>query len=214
MVSDDPSRPPQGWVAVEHRFLGLDRRTFGPGLIVLAVALVLVYGLPALSAAIPWHNEIRAGDVLDLGAGATAVPPVGWQLEDGTLTGATAVSPTSLQVLLATGGATIELRGAAYDGTAEAFLDQVRRSEGDDDAPSVDGSRGTVTTDAGLVGVVQTSTWPSGDGVDAAFKMGTGGAADAASALLVRVRTAPGQFEQYQDAVAALLRSITPGADR
>ncbi|MFD7659409.1 hypothetical protein ACFV4N_35990, partial [Actinosynnema sp. NPDC059797] len=64
-------------VPVEHRFLGLDRRTFGPGLIVLAVALLLIYGLPALNAAIPWNDEVRAGDVLDLGDGATAVPPVG-----------------------------------------------------------------------------------------------------------------------------------------
>ena len=95
----------------------------------LAIALVLIYGLPALNAAIPWHNEIKAGDVLDLGDGATAVPPVGWQLESGTLAGAAAASATSLQVVLATGGATIELRGASYDGTADAFLDQVERSE-------------------------------------------------------------------------------------
>jgi hypothetical protein len=139
---------------------------------------------------------------------------VGWQLESGTLTGAAPSDPTNLQVLLATGGATIELRGTSYNGTADAFLDQVQRSEGDD-TPGVNGSRGTVTTDAGVVGVAQSSTWPSGDRLDAAFKVvsGTGAAVDAAPALLVRVRTAPGQFEQYQDEVAALLRSITPGAD-
>lgn len=109
--------------------------------------------------------------------------------------------------MLATGGATIELRGTSYDGTAAAFLDQVYRSE-DDDTPGVAGSRGTVTTAAGLVGVVQSSTWPSGDGLDAAFKMATGDAAGSAPALLVRVRTAPGQFEQHQNAVATFLNSI------
>jgi len=201
---------PLGWVPVEHRLLGLDRRTFRPGLVVLVVALALIYGLPALNAAIPWHNEIRAGDVLDLGGGATAVPPVGWQLESGTLTGAAAPAPTNLQALLATGGATIELRGTSYDGTADAFLDQVRRLES---TPGAGGSRGSLTTDAGLVGVVRTSTWPSGDELDAAFKMASE-ATDEAPALLVRVRTAPGQFERYQDEVAAFLRSITPGASR
>ncbi|GAA2648828.1 hypothetical protein [Paractinoplanes durhamensis] len=65
------------WVPVEHRWFGLDRRTFRPALISLAVALVLIYGWPALNKAIPWHNEITAGQVLDLGGGATAVPPVG-----------------------------------------------------------------------------------------------------------------------------------------
>ncbi|GAB3825851.1 hypothetical protein [Kribbella italica] len=68
---------PQGWVPVEHRWFGLDRRTFKPGLIVLVIALVLIYGLPALNSAIPWHNEIKAGQVLELGDGATAVPRSG-----------------------------------------------------------------------------------------------------------------------------------------
>jgi hypothetical protein len=35
-------------------------------LIVLAIALLLTYGFQALNAAIPWINETRAGDVLDL----------------------------------------------------------------------------------------------------------------------------------------------------
>ncbi|MEU0877415.1 hypothetical protein ABZ345_02355 [Lentzea sp. NPDC005914] len=193
---------PREWVSVEHRFLGLDRRTFRPALIALAVALVLAYGLPVLNATIPWHNEIRAGDVLDLGDGATAVPPVGWQLENGTLTGA---APASLQVDLATGGATIGLRGASFAGNADAFLDQVLRSQG---SPGVDGARGSVTTDGGLVGVALSSSSPSGDTLLVAFKM------SGAVALLVRVRTAPGQFERYQDTVGAVLRSITPGAGR
>ncbi|HEX7301266.1 hypothetical protein [Lentzea sp.] len=201
--------PPE-WIAVEHRFLGLDRRTFRPALIALAVALLLAYGLPALNAAVPWHNEIRAGDVLDLGDGATAVPPVGWQLESGTLAGRGSASPASLDVRLATGGATITLRGAAFTGTADAFLDQVLRSEG---AQGVDGSRGTLTTAGGLVGVVQSATAPSGDQVDVAFKMAPGPAVQA-PALLVTVRAAPGQFERYQDSVGELLRSITPGATR
>lgn len=205
--------PPRGWVPVEHRFLGLDRRTFKPALIALVIALVLAYGLPALNAAIPWHNEIRAGDRLDLGAGATAVPPVGWQLQSGTLTGAAATSPATLQAVLATGGATIELRGAPYRGSADAFLDQVERSEGD--VPGVDGARGTVTTAAGLTGVVQAGTGPGGDALDVAFKMAaTGQDADAAPALLFRVRTAPGQFERYRDDIGGVLRSITPGAGR
>jgi hypothetical protein len=203
---------PRNWVPVEHRWFGLDRRSLRPGLIALVIALALIYGLPAINSAIPWHNEIRAGQVLELGNGATAVPPVGWQLENGTLTGASA---TSLQVLLATGGATIELTGTSYDGTADAFLDQVRRSDGD--RAGVDGSRATLTTDAGLVGVVLSRTLPSGgDEVDAAFKMSTGSpdAVKSAPALLVRIHTAGGQFAQYQAEVSALLRSITPGAAR
>ncbi|XVS62176.1 hypothetical protein ACQPYE_28430 [Actinosynnema sp. CA-299493] len=200
-------------VPVEHRFFGMDRRAFKPGLIALGIALLLIYGLPALNAAIPWHNEVRAGDVLDLGDGATAVPPVGWQLEDGTLVGGAGASSTSVYVLLVTGGAQAELRGASFDGTAREFLDQVNRAQ---DAPAVDGAPGAITTATGLVGVAQSDTGPGGDSLDVAFKMATGTAreVEAAPALLVRVRTAPGRFEHVQDEIAALLRSITPGAGR
>jgi hypothetical protein len=213
MVASRPEAP-RDWVPVEHRFLGLDRRTFKVGFGALALALLLIYGLQGLNAAIPWHNEIRAGQVLDLGGGATAVPPTGWQLESGTLTGRAGASATNLQVLLDTGGATIVLDGTSYDGSAAGFLDQVERSEGD--APSVNGARGTLTTDAGLVGVVEGRTGPSGDGIDVAFKMavGTTQAVDSAPALLVQVRAASGQFERYQDEVATLLRSIAPGVTR
>jgi hypothetical protein len=206
---------PEGWIPVEHRVLGLDRRTFKPALFSLIVGLLLTYGWQGLDAAIPWHREIKAGDVLDLGGGATAVPPVGWQLEEGVLTGAVTASPTSLRVVLATGGATIVGLGTSFTGTADAFLDQVQRSEGEDPT-GVSGSRATLTTVAGLVGVVQSRSGPNGDQIDAAFKMATGSvdAIRAAPALLVRVRMAPGQVEQYQDDVAELLMSITPGVTR
>jgi hypothetical protein len=206
---------PQRWVAVERRFLGLDRRAFKPALFALIVALLLGYGLPALDAAIPWHREIKAGDVLDLGGGAMAVPPVGWQLEDGVLTGTAVTYPTSLQVVLATGGATIVVLGTSFTGTADAFLDQVQRSEGEDPT-SVNGSRVTLTTEAGLAGVVQSRSGPNGNGLDAAFKMATGSADSirSAPALLVRIRMAPGQVEHYQDDMAAFLVSITPAVYR
>ncbi|ROP41752.1 PrsW family glutamic-type intramembrane protease [Saccharothrix texasensis] len=101
--------------------------------------------------------------MLDLGDGATAAPPVGWHLESGTVVGRGQESPVRRQALPVSGGATVELRGAAFEGTAEAFLDQVRRSQGDD-VRGVNGSRATLTTDAGVVGVAQSATGPGGVG--------------------------------------------------
>ncbi|MDX2972929.1 hypothetical protein [Kribbella solani] len=208
---DHAAQTPADWVPVEHRLFGLDRRTFAAGFTALAIALVLIYGFQGLNAAIPWHNEIKAGQVIDLGDGATAVPPVGWQLEHGTLVGGAGAIPTALQVLLASGGATIEADGTTYDGPAAAFLDRVQKSEGA--SANVGGSRGSLTTAAGLVGVVQSSTGPGGDAIDVAFKMAVGPAdvVESAPALVVRIRTAAGQFERYEDEVAAFLRSIKPG---
>jgi hypothetical protein len=205
----------QGWVRGERRFLGLDRRTFKPALFALIVALLLIFGLPALNAAIPWHREIKDGDVLDLGGGAAAVPPIGWQLEQGVLAGTAWAYPTRLTVVMANGGATIDMRGTSFTGPADAFLDQVQRSEGEDPT-DVGGSRTVLTTDAGLIGVVQTRSGPDGEQLDAAFKMAAGSldAMLAAPALLVRIRLAPDQIERYQDDVAAFLVSITPEVDQ
>ncbi|MBM2616544.1 hypothetical protein JIG36_13350 [Actinoplanes sp. LDG1-06] len=205
MTTDIP-----GWVPVEHRWLGLDRRRLRPAIFVLVVALLLIYGWPALNAIVPWDNPIKAGDVLDLGDGATAVPPVGWQLEDGSLVSDRAgVSPTNDTVKLAKAGAEIQITGAAFDGTAAQFLEQVIRSE-DPDA-NISGAPSTFTTTSGLVGVVRTASGQSGDELIAAFKMSTT-EPDAAPALLVEASTVPGSFQQYSTEFQALLRSITPGA--
>lgn len=197
-----PQRPP-----VEARWFGLERRTVAPTLAVLAVAVLLLYGLPALNSAIPWNNQTRAGDVLDLGRGATAVPPVGWQLEGGSLVGG---EPAGEDALLARGSTLIQLRVVAFDGTAAAFFDQVEQSRGPDPART-DGPRTTLTSNAGLVGVVQNSTSPSDDGLQATFKLAAGPveAVTAAPALLVEVVSAPGQFEQDRQAATDLLRSVT-----
>jgi hypothetical protein len=210
--------PLEGWVPVEHRVLGLDRRQFKPALFALVVGLLLAVGLPALNAAIPWDNETKAGDVVDLGDGATVVPPVGWQLKSGALVGGTkvtGVNADSVRVMLVKGGATLTLQGASFTGTATALLDQVLSAK-DDDNSGVTGARASFTTGGGLVGVLETNNGPSGDELRGAFKMakGTAEVVSAAPGLYVEVDTAPGQFEQYQDEVGALLRSITPGVGK
>ena len=201
----------RGWVPVEHRWLGLDRRQLKPAIFVLVVALLLIYGWPALNTVVPWDNPIKAGDVLDLGGGATAVPPVGWQLEDGALVSDnTGVSPTRNTVRLAMGGASIDLAGAAFTGSAAQFLDQVILSE--DPNANVSGSPTTFTTASGLVGVVRSASGSDGDELLAAFKMSTTDPAPA-PALLVDVSTVPGEFQQYSAVIEDFLRSITAGAN-
>ncbi|WP_127500790.1 hypothetical protein [Actinoplanes solisilvae] len=201
----------RGWVPVEHRWLGLDRRQLKPAIFVLVVALLLIYGWPALNAVVPWDNPIKAGDVLDLGDGATAVPPVGWQLEDGALVSDnTGVSATRDTVRLAMGGATINMIGASFDGSASQFLDQVILSE--DPNANISASPTTFTTASGLVGVVRTASGSEGDELLAAFKMSNTDPATA-PALLVDVNTVPGEFQQYSGEIQDLLRSITAGAN-
>ncbi|MCY1143478.1 hypothetical protein OWR29_36230 [Actinoplanes sp. Pm04-4] len=200
-----------GWVPVEHRWFGLDRRQMRPALFVLVVALLLIYGWPALNAVVPWDNPTKAGDVLDLGDGATAVPPVGWQLEDGALVSdRTGVSATSDNVKLVKAGTTIQMSGASFDGTAAQFLDQVITSENPE--ADISGSPATFTTTSGLVGVVRSASGTGGDELLAAFKMSSTDPVRA-PALLVNVSAVPGEFQQVSSEIDTFLRSITPGAD-
>lgn len=196
------SRPP-----VEERWFGLERRTIAPTLAVLALALLLIYGLPALNAALPWNNETQAGDVLDLGEGATAVAPVGWQLESGSLVGG---EPAGSVFLLARGSTQISLQVVDFDGTAAAFLDQVQQARGSDPTRT-QGPRSTVTSDSGLVGVAQQSTSPRGPLLQATFKLAAGSTevVEGAPALLVEMGSGPDQFQQDQQVATDLLRSVS-----
>jgi len=200
-----------GWVPVEHRWIGLDRRQMKPAVFVLVVALLLIYGWSGLNAIVPWDNPTKAGDVLNLGDGATAVPPVGWQLEDGTLVSdRTGVSATNDTVKLTKAGTTIQMTGAAFNGTAAQFLDQVISSE-DPDA-DISGTPATFTTTSGLVGVVRSASGSGGDELLAAFKMSKTEPA-AAPALLVEVAAVPGEFQQVSSEIDTFLRTITSGAN-
>jgi len=85
------SLPSVSGVPVEHRVLGLDRRKLGATLGVLALIVLWAVIAPLIADAIPYDEEVAAGDAFVVGGEVTIVPPVGWEvepqtaLEDGTL---------------------------------------------------------------------------------------------------------------------------------
>ena len=81
------------WVPVERRWFGLDRRSLLPALVVFVIAIVLRSVIPWIDQAVPGHDVVRAGDRLNLDRGLTVTPPVGWELVDGLLVGASTVQP-------------------------------------------------------------------------------------------------------------------------
>ena len=91
-VSSVPSAPPQSPapsppahlehdVPVEHRWLGLDRRTIAPALGVAILALFWAVVVPAIDRAIPEDRKVEAGQVFGAGNGVTVAPPTGWNVE-------------------------------------------------------------------------------------------------------------------------------------
>src|SRR6218665_2596803 len=78
VAPSSPLAPIEGHVPVEHRFLGLDRRTTPLALVLVAIAAVFLVVVPSIDRAVGWDDAIEAGDVIDLGDGVTFVPPEGW----------------------------------------------------------------------------------------------------------------------------------------
>ena len=73
-------------VPVEHRFLGLDRRTFPFALVALAVWALWTVVVPWVDRQVSWDDPIRAGDVLRVTDNVTMTPIAGWGLESGLRT--------------------------------------------------------------------------------------------------------------------------------
>jgi hypothetical protein len=206
----DPTNPS---VPVEHRLLGLDRRRLPLALGILAVILVMTVVLPTIEHSVSWDDPVRAGDVIDMGSGITFVPPVGWQLERGTRVGdepVTGVTGAQVEALVVDGGVQVAVEASAFDGDADALLDQVDRLRDDSEAGTIDGTqvaapRGSVTTSSGLTGVAETVTAAGGDATVTAFAIDTGGST---VGLTVTVDAGPDQYGEHAGDIDALVASI------
>ena len=71
----------------DERWFGLDRRTIRPTLAVFALAILMSVVLPVIDATPPYHDIVRAGDVLELEGNVTFVPEAGWGITSGLRAG-------------------------------------------------------------------------------------------------------------------------------
>ena len=101
-------------VPVEHRFLGLDQRTFPFAIAALAVWALWVIVVPWVDRQVGWDDPIRAGDVLRVTDNVTMTPIAGWGLESGLRTSDRTSSGASASgnVLLTNDGVQFAIRAA------------------------------------------------------------------------------------------------------
>lgn len=202
-----PTVPPDEWVPVEHRFLGLDRRTIAPALLVLALAFICATVIPAIDSAIEADNPVRSGDELNLGKGLTMVPAQDWNIVTGLRVGDETNAPATgatLPVELSNGTVTLKVVVGPFAGTPNALLDQINQvnTELDDiDQFATTGDRVSVTTAQGETGVVETFTGSDVGGKIAAFVHdGTG--------VEIVVVGLPEDMARHQDDIEAMVESI------
>ncbi|MBB2947131.1 hypothetical protein FB565_006899 [Actinoplanes lutulentus] len=196
------------WIPVERRWLGLDRRTLLPGLVVIAIALLLRTAIPAIDQAIPVDNVITAGDRINLNDGLTIAPPTGWDLTDGILVGANTVEPGagSPSASFGQGGIAAQIQVAKFAGDANALLDQVNRNDSvNPNRPefTVTGQRATVTATGGLTGVAEDYTSASHDGILAAYTLSDG------RGVAIEVIGTANQLAAQTAQITAMLRSVS-----
>ncbi len=168
-----PLEPDDGWVPADVRFFGLDRRTIGPTLAVFALAVVMSVVLPVINAEVPYHDIVKAGDVMELDGGVTFVPEAGWGITSGIRAGNAPLSgeyPATASV--EHGALKFRVHTGPFDGDANKLLDQIETTS---EALSrgrgvhVTGAQTTIVTDQGEQGATVRVTGPHSGGVVAAF---------------------------------------------
>ena len=165
--------PDDGWVPADVRFLGTDRRTIGPTLTVFALAVVMSVVLPIINANVPYHDIVKAGDVIELQGNVTFVPEAGWGITSGVRAGDAPLSgeyPATATV--ENGARRFRVHTGRFDGDANKLLDQIEttsealnRGRG----VHVTGEQTTIVTDQGMEGATVRVTGPHTGGVIAAF---------------------------------------------
>jgi hypothetical protein len=195
-----------GRVPVEYRVAGLDRRTFPIAFAVIALAVLWIYLMPAIDRATRYDDQLRAGDVLDLPAGATLTPTVGWGLQAGQrATDRPATGQRGAPVILTRDGVTMQVTAVPWTGGLDAFLSQINKVNTALSRGSrfhVTGDRSTFQTADGTPGLVEGYTTAGGDGVIAAVlpEGGTG--------YSIVVSGPPAAVAAHIDNVQAMVASI------
>jgi hypothetical protein len=190
-------------VPVEHRLLGLDRRSFPYALFVVVVFLVATVVIPAIDDALEWDDPVRAGEQLALSDSVAFTPTAGWNVESGFRLGPDGSVAQSGDATVVGDGVTVSVTADSFDGTPAELLDQIEKVTSSTGDPSfrVDGEPATIITQAGDVGVIQTYSSVNADGLVAAFVIGDTG-------VKVTAYGAPAQLRAGADDIDDMIGSI------
>ncbi|WGL52455.1 hypothetical protein P5P86_01190 [Nocardioides sp. BP30] len=165
-------------VPVEHRWLGLDRRSIPYGLVALAVIALWAWVMPWVDDRVAWDDSTRAGEAIQVTDDITMSVAPGWgviaglRTSDETRSGAKAVK----QDALVKDGVLFSIVQGPFDQSPSRLLDQTERiTAASSSGFHVPGETRDVTTAAGLRGIGEDFTYLGGIGsIDAFVVDGTG----------------------------------------
>lgn len=201
----DQFEPDEAWVPADRRWLGLDRRTIAPALVVFALAMLMAVVLPLADSRVANEDAVATGDVIALEGGVTFVPEPGWEIISGVRADDRAPDAGYPSIaILADGDVVFTVRSSEFAGDVHALLDQLKANsaavEGDD-AIKVTGSPEPIATDDGEKGLIANVAGPHASGMIAVFKFDGRGVAV--------VATGPAELHDFPEtAVVNMITSI------
>jgi hypothetical protein len=201
------------------RSAGFDRRTVGPALLVLALAVLMSVVLPSIDRATSYRDQVDKRDVAALADGLTLVPATGWDLATGALVGHTR-SPvgTTATTEVVHGTVELQVQTAPFDGTPSALLTRVNKI--DADLERLQGSaaattrRYAVRTRQGTVGVAEDFVGVHKQGTIVAFvyrsrgQSTSSGGEPSGEGVAVVAAGPKASIARRRDDIVAMIRSI------
>jgi hypothetical protein len=202
-----------------RRWAGLDRRTVGPALLVLALAVVMSVVLPSIESTTSYGDQVDKGDVAEIADGLTLVPATGWDLATGALVGHTrSVVGTTATTEVVDGSVELQVQTAPFDGAPSALLTRVNKIDADLErlrgGATATTRRYAVRTRQGAVGVAQDFVGVHKQGTIVAFVLrsrapSTGSQGEASREGVVAFAAGPkGSISRRRDDIVAMIRSI------
>jgi hypothetical protein len=198
-----------------RRFSGIDRRTVGPALLVLGLAVVMSVVLPSIDSETAYRDQVHKGDIAEIADGITLVPAPGWDLASGALVGQTR-SPigSTATTELVDGSVTFSVQTAPFDGTPSALLARINKINAD-----LHHARGRAagTTDSyavrtrqGVVGLAEDFVGVARQGSVVAFVFRSRGQSIRSQGEGVEIVAAgpTGAISRRRDDIVAMIRSI------
>jgi hypothetical protein len=195
-----------GWVPVDRRFLGLDRRSLVPAGLVAVLFVVAVWLLPALDDAVTVDDPIRAGDVVQV-ANVEFTPVVGGDLRTGLRQGqAGAGGSYPGTAVVAYDGGQFEVIADSYSGTPAQLLAQIESNNAryrNGSGFKATSQPATIANSAGDRGVAARFQGSNGQGLLAAFVFGGAGV----EIVAVGAQSVDGSVPPQ---VTAMIQSVQP----
>ena len=200
-----------GRVPVEHRLLGIDKRTIPYAAVALAVFVLWTIVMPWINERVGWDDPIQAGDRIVLtNNGVTFAPATGWELLSGLRTTDDANQTSTASTVVTNGGATFYVQRGEWDGTPRALLDQITKittTEAGDDGFSLSSKPTSFQTASGADGVLQAFRSQRVEGLIAALVFDGVG-------VQVQVVGSPEQLDRHSREIGTMLASIRQEAQR